>query len=60
MILTKKQLENLTKKQKEDLLMVLYSIEDRLNYKCKKVSKTIDFLQAEESEEEHENITCNQ
>ena len=45
MILTKKQLNKITQKNKEELLMILYSIEDNLDYKCKNISKTINYIQ---------------
>ena len=45
MILTEKQLGSLSKDSIEKLIMVLYKIEDELDYKCKKVSKTIDYIQ---------------
>lgn len=45
MILTKKQLAKITDKQRDELLNVLYGIEDRLNYKCKNISKTINYIQ---------------
>lgn len=45
MILTEKQLSSLSKDSIEKLLIVLYEIEDELGYKCKKVSKTIDYIQ---------------
>ena len=47
MILTKKQINDLPYDTCEQLLHVLYIIEDQLNYKCKSVSKTINYLQDE-------------
>ena len=47
MILTKKQIDDLPYDTCEQLLDVLYIIEDQLNYKCKKVSATINYLQDE-------------
>ena len=45
MILTLEQICNIDKQTNEELLSVLYKIEDKLLYKCEKVSNTIDFLQ---------------
>ena len=45
MILTEKQIANLSQKAREQLLKTLYNVEDELLYKCKKVSNTIDYLQ---------------
>ena len=45
LMLSKKQLSKLSEKQLEDLLIVLYSIEDTLDYKCKNVSDTINYIQ---------------
>ena len=45
MILTLYQLNSLSKMTRAELLDVLYKVEDELEYKCKKVSKTIDYLQ---------------
>ena len=47
MVLTKKQIENLPYDTCEQLLDLLYIIEDQLNYKCKKISNTINYLQEE-------------
>lgn len=47
MILTEAQIKKLSLKTKDKLLDALYLIEDELNYKSKKVSKTIDYLQQE-------------
>ena len=47
MILTEKQLQQLCTKAKDKLLDALYLIEDELQYNCKKVSETIDYLQQE-------------
>lgn len=38
-------IDNLSTKNQEELLDVLYHIEDNLGYKCKSVSSTIDYLQ---------------
>ena len=45
MLLTKKQIKKLSQKEKEILLNVLYSIEDTLDYNCKKISSTINYIQ---------------
>ena len=45
MIIDKKLLFKLEKSTLLELLNVLYKIEDELNYDCKSISKTIDFLQ---------------
>lgn len=45
MILNKKQLNELSEDTRSDLLSVLWVIEDELQYKCKKVTKTIDYLE---------------
>lgn len=45
MILTKKQIDDLSFDTCEQLLSVLYLIEDQLGYKCKRISNTIDYLQ---------------
>lgn len=47
MILTKKQIDDLPYDTCEQLLDVLYIIEDQLGYNCKKVSATINYLQDE-------------
>lgn len=47
MILTKKQIDELRLKTKQELLKVLYSIEDQTGYKSHKISRTIDYLQHE-------------
>lgn len=47
MILTKKQIDELPFDTCQQLLDVLYIIEDQLDYKCKKVSETINYLQDE-------------
>ena len=38
-------IDNLMTQNQEDLLQVLYRIEDDLGYKCKSVSSAIDYLQ---------------
>lgn len=38
-------IDNLTTQTQEELLGVLYHIEDNLGYECKSVSSTIDYLQ---------------
>ena len=45
MILNIEQLEQLRKKTKQDLLMILYEIEDDLDYNCNDISETINYLQ---------------
>lgn len=45
LILTEKQLNSLPSDTSCDLLHILYAIEDQLDYKCKKVSNTINYLQ---------------
>lgn len=45
MILTKKQLSELRKETIDELLNILYTIENQLCYKCKNVSKTINYIQ---------------
>lgn len=45
MILTIEQLEQLRNKTKQELLMLLYEIEDDLDYNCKEVSDTLNYLQ---------------
>jgi hypothetical protein len=45
MILTLYQLNTLSAKTRAELLDTLYKVEDELEYKCKKVSNTIDYLQ---------------
>ena len=45
MMLSKKQLQELSQETREELLMVLYSIEDELCYKCKNVTNTIEYIQ---------------
>ena len=47
MILDKEQLKQLSVKTRSDLLMVLYGIEDELDYECEDISETINFLQEE-------------
>lgn len=47
MILDKEQLKQLSVKTKTDLLMVLYEIEDELDYECEDISETINYLQVE-------------
>lgn len=47
MILTKKQIDELPFDTCEQLLDILYIIEDQLDYKCKSVSATINYLQNE-------------
>ena len=48
MILDKEQLKQLSVKTKTDLLMVLYEIEDELDYECEDISETMNYLQEEE------------
>lgn len=48
MILDKEQLKQLSVKTRSDLLMVLYGIEDELDYECEDISETINYLQEEE------------
>ena len=38
-------IDNLTAKNQEELLDILYHIEDNLDYECKSVSSTINYLQ---------------
>ena len=45
MILSERQIAQLDKQTREKLLLVLYTIEDELQYKCKNVSKTINYIQ---------------
>lgn len=45
LILTERQIEQLRKQTRIDLLTLLYQVEDDLQYKSKSVSKTIDYLQ---------------
>lgn len=45
MIITKKQIDSLSKSAKMELLFTLYEIEDELGYKCKNISKVINYLQ---------------
>lgn len=47
MILTKKQLSQLRKQTIDELLSILYTIEDQLCYECKNVSQTINYIQKE-------------
>ncbi len=47
MLLTERQIDKLTTKAKEKLLYALYKVEDETDYKIKKVSSTIDYLQRE-------------
>lgn len=47
MILTERQIDKLSTTIKERLLNVLYKVEDETDYKIKKVSNTIDYLQDE-------------
>lgn len=49
MILDKEQLKQLSVKTKTDLLMVLYEIEDELDYECEDISETINYLQVEKA-----------
>lgn len=44
-ILDENELRSLSNETKIDLLDILYKIEDELQYNCKKVTNTIDFLQ---------------
>ena len=48
MILDKEKLKQLSGKTRSDLLMVLYGIEDELDYECEDISETINYLQEEE------------
>lgn len=45
MILTKKQVKKLTEDTKLEMLFTLYRIEDELEYKCKSITKMINYLQ---------------
>lgn len=45
MILSERQIEQLRKQTRIDLLMLLYQVEDDLQYKSKSVTRTIDYLQ---------------
>lgn len=45
MKLTFNQVNSLPIKTQLDLLNVLYTVEDQLYYKCKSVSKMIDYIQ---------------
>ena len=45
MVLTKTQINKLTKESRTELLFTLYKIEDELAYNCKNVSKTINYIQ---------------
>lgn len=45
MVLTKTQINKLTKETRTELLFTLYKIEDELAYNCKDVSKTINYIQ---------------
>lgn len=45
MIITKKQIDSLSKATRMELLFTLYRIEDELGYNCKSISKTINYLQ---------------
>ena len=45
MIMTNKQFDSLSKDTKIELLFTLYKIEDKLGYKCKSISKAINYLQ---------------
>lgn len=44
-ILDENELRSLSSETKSDLLDILYRIEDELQYKNKKITNTIDFLQ---------------
>lgn len=50
MLLTKKEINQLTKETKTELLSLLYIIEDELMYKCKSISNTISYLQDQQKE----------
>jgi hypothetical protein len=45
LILSERQIEQLRKQTRIDLLMLLYQVEDDLQYKSKSVTRTIDYLQ---------------
>ena len=45
MILQVEEIKKLSQKTRTDLLMVLYNVEDELDYESKNVSNTIDYLQ---------------
>lgn len=45
MTITKKQIDSLSEATRLEMLFTLYRIEDELEYKCKSISKTINYLQ---------------
>lgn len=45
MTITKKQIDSLSEATRLEMLFTLYRIEDELEYKCKSVSKAINYLQ---------------
>lgn len=45
MILQVEEIKKLSQKTRTDLLMILYNVEDELDYESKNVSNTIDYLQ---------------
>lgn len=45
MIITKKQLDSLSEDTRLEMLFTLYRVEDELGYKCKSISKAINYLQ---------------
>lgn len=45
MILSKEQIAELSENTRSDLLTVLWAIEDELQYECKDVTETINYLQ---------------
>lgn len=53
-------IDNLTTKNQEELLDVLYHIEDNLDYECKSVSNTINYLQKIlfQNDEDYEKLFC--
>lgn len=44
MIISKKQLKCISQKEREDLFEVLCSMEDTLGYKCRNITKAIDYI----------------
>lgn len=45
MILSKEQIAELSENTRSDLLEVLWIIEDELQYECKDITETINYLQ---------------